>query len=131
MKRRCYNRNDISYGNYGGRGVKICNEWMDFVNFRDWAISTGYNESAPREQFSIDRIDVNGDYCPGNCRWVTLVEQRNNKQNTVYIEYRGKRLTAKEWSEKMNIPYKKIMDRIYKGFPAEKILTKGDLRCVR
>ena len=129
MKGRCYNPNDISYQNYGGRGVRICDEWMEFVNFRDWAISTGFSEVAPREQFSIDRIDVNGDYSPENCRWVTLAEQRNNKQNTVYIDYGGEKLTAKEWSVKRNIPYKKIMDRLYKGFSAEKILAKGDLRC--
>ena len=125
MKTRCYRTYHQSYSNYGGRGIKVCEEWYDdFEAFEKWALSNGYTDN-----LSIDRIDVNGDYSPENCRWVTLAEQRNNKQNTVYIDYGGEKLTAKEWSVKRNIPYKKIMDRLYKGFSAEKILAKGDLRC--
>jgi hypothetical protein len=128
MKRRCYNTNDISYPNYGGRGITVCEEWHDFSNFRKWANESGYDESAPRELFSLDRIDVNENYCSDNCRWVTIDDQKRNKRNTVYIEYKNQRHTAKEWSIKLDIPYKRIMDRIYKGFSPDKVLNRGDLR---
>lgn len=76
---RCENPAHKSYKNYGGRGIKICSEWRnDFTAFHDWALANGYDENAPRGQCTIDRIDVNGDYEPNNCRWVTQAEQMKN-----------------------------------------------------
>ena len=83
MKRRCNNPADRYYKNYGGKGIKVCQEWQDYNRFRDWALSNGYNAPDPNtrlgQHLSIDRIDPNGDYCPENCRWITLsdnVEER-------------------------------------------------------
>lgn len=79
MKQRCYYKKNISYKYYGGRGIKICDEWLNnYLSFRKWALSNGYEDN-----LTIDRINVNGDYSPGNCRWVTSLEQANNKRNTL------------------------------------------------
>ena len=92
MKARCYNPNEKSYNRYGGRGIQVCDEWLaydhdkkentGFLTFYNWANANGYNDD-----LSIDRIEVNGNYCPENCRWITAREQGWNKQNNVYITY--------------------------------------------
>lgn len=76
MKSRCYYKNNKCYSCYGGRGISICSEWIsDFNTFANWALTHGY-----KDNLSIDRIDVNGNYEPGNCRWVTMAEQQKNKR---------------------------------------------------
>lgn len=78
IKSRCLNKNNKDYSHYGGRGIAVCDEWMEFLPFYEWAISNGYSDD-----LSIDRVDVNGNYCPGNCRWATQVEQQNNRTNNI------------------------------------------------
>jgi len=118
MRDRCYRENTNGYENYGGRGIKVCDEWKkDFNNFYKWAIETGYKEG-----MTIDRIDVNGNYEPSNCRWATHKEQSNNKRNSHFIEYKGERHTLKQWSEKLGVSYSTIKCRSLKGWSNEEIL---------
>lgn len=84
MRRRCYNIKDKKYNYYGGRGIKVCNEWNNlkngFINFYNWAMTNGYNDN-----LTIDRIDVNGNYEPNNCRWATYSEQNLNRRKKCMI----------------------------------------------
>ena len=108
MKRRCYNHTDSEYKNYGGRGIKICDEWLeDFVSFYEWAQSSGYNDF-----LTIDRKDVDGDYCPENCRWVTMRVQCNNKTDNHNITYNGETHTLSQWSEILDVNYYTLRSRI-------------------
>lgn len=127
MKARCYNKNHHAYNCYGGRGIKICDKWLEkesgFMNFYNWAINNGYQEG-----LSIDRIDVNGNYEPVNCRWVTQKVQTNNTRRNVYITYNGETHTLKEWSEILNIPYGTLQDRVHvQHISAFDILKKRNL----
>lgn len=86
MKRRCYNKHEASYKHYGNRGIEICDEWLNSFNaFEEWAFANGYDPDAPTRECTIDRIDVNGNYEPSNCRWIPMDEQMKNttrsKQN--------------------------------------------------
>ena len=124
MKKRCYNTKNVDYKNYGGRGITVCDEWMDFQNFYEWAIANGYDETAPRGQCTIDRIDVDGCYEPENCRWVDRYIQMNNKRNNRILTYNGESHTLAEWCEIVNIPYKCLKSRLNKlHWSVEKTLT--------
>ena len=118
MTYRCYNEDNRVYEYYGGKGVRICDEWMEsFDNFYHWAILNGY-----REGLSIDRINVNGNYSPDNCRWVTMKEQTKNRTNTVLVKYNGKKMTLREWSEELNISLSTITKRKHNGYSDKEII---------
>ncbi len=120
MKERCLNPNSISYMNYGGCGITVCDEWKrDFKAFHDWAIANGYSD-----ELEVDRIDNDGDYRPENCRWATRKTQANNRRSNRYLEYGGERLTVKEWALKTGISYKILYDRIKSGWSVERVLTE-------
>lgn len=123
MKAHCYNEKNNNYKNYGKRGIKICDEWLeDYSNFRSWALSNGY-----KDELSIDRIDVNGNYEPNNCRWATREEQNNNKRNTIYLTYNGETHNITEWAKIIGINRKVISSRYYSKLPIEKILYPDNL----
>jgi hypothetical protein len=106
--RRCYNKNQRSFNNYGLRGITVCDNWKDFKNFYDWAIANGYKDG-----LSIERINVNGNYCPENCTWITMKEQAKNKTNNIWVEYNGKSLILKDVANLENVNYKDLW-RMYK-----------------
>lgn len=103
MKRRCEYPNAVNYGQYGGRGITICDEWKDFETFYDWSINNGYKPG-----LSIDRIDTNGDYKPENCRWTDRVTQANNKTNSLRVNFGGETHTVAEWSRILDVPYHRL-----------------------
>ena len=82
MVGRCEYESNTDYKWYGGRGIKVCDAWKNYKNFRDWMLSNGYDPLAPRGKCTIDRIDVNGNYCPENCRVVPMSVQAKNRRNT-------------------------------------------------
>ena len=113
IKARCYYEKCIDYKDYGGRGITMCDEWKNsFLSFYNWSYSTGYDENAPKWQCTIERIDVNGNYEPSNCKWVTIKEQANNKTNNVYITYKGETKTLPIWAEELDLPYKTLYNRL-------------------
>lgn len=91
MKRRCNSPTCKSYKDYGERGISICDEWNDFRNFKRWALEHGYADN-----LTIERIDVDGNYCPENCTWITIQQQERNRRNTVWITYDGQRMCITE-----------------------------------
>lgn len=119
MKSRCCRESCPDYKNYGGRGIVICQEWLDnFEIFRDWALANGYSDN-----LTIDRKNVDGNYCPENCRWATSEVQDNNKRNSVYYEINGVRKTVSEWSKIYNIPQSLVRGRLKRGINIETALT--------
>lgn len=117
MRERCNTPTDSAYHNYGGRGITVCREWNDFAAFREWALAAGYDENAPRGQYTLDRIDVNKGYSPDNCRFITMAEQARNKRNTPYYEFNGEVRNLKEWAEATGIKYETLFNRYKRGIP--------------
>lgn len=108
IKSRCCNKNNPAYKYYGGKGIKICQEWQnDFMKFYEWSMQNDYNDT-----LTIDRIKVNGNYEPNNCRWVNAFEQANNKVTSFYITINNEKHTIAEWSRitktKSTVLYSKI-----------------------
>ena len=118
MKSRCYNENTESYSLYGGRGITVCDEWLnDFQVFYDWAMANGY-----RDGLSIDRINNDEGYYPENCRWVTVKEQANNRRSNRLITFDDETHTLTEWAKIKNISPKTLFTRIYDGWSVESAL---------
>lgn len=124
MKERCYVPSQISYPNYGGRGIKVCPEWQEFIPFMEWAYSNGYDENAKRGQCTLDRIDPNGDYSPENCRWVPMSLQANNKTDNVYLEYNGVIDTLTNHARSLGIDARTAESRKTKGKNVEEIFKQ-------
>lgn len=98
MKARCENRNREKYKDYGGRGIKVCDEWHDPANFVRWALNNGYAQG-----LQLDRIDNDGNYCPENCRFVTPKENSRNRRNTKVVMINGEKMTVAEVCERIGL----------------------------
>lgn len=120
MRQRCNNPNNIDYKNYGGRGITYCEEWEETQNFIDWALSHGYTD-----ELTLDRIDVNGNYCPENCRWITIEQQQRNRRNNKYIEWDNETHCYNEWDEILGYPPGTIRQRLHRGWSVERAMTQS------
>lgn len=120
MKERCYSPKDINYKNYGKKGICVCQEWLDdFIIFQKWALSNGYSD-----KLTIDRINVNGNYEPSNCRWIDIKTQQRNRSNNRILEYKGEKKTITEWAEIVGLKYRNLYYRLNNGYSIEEALEK-------
>lgn len=124
MRKRCQKETNPTYKYYGARGIKVCDEWNDYEAFREWAYANGYKEGNNRRDCTLDRIDVNGNYEPSNCRWITAKQQHLNTRKNVYIEYKGERHTLLEWAQKLGINYKTFGNRWRRGWSIERMIEE-------
>lgn len=121
MKARCLNQNTYNYKDYGGRGIKVCERWLDFNNFFE-------DMGDPPPGMTLDRIDVNGDYCPENCRWATLKQQSRNQRRNHFVEYEGQVITVAELAEIKGISRQLLYKRFKAGWTVEKAISTPSLR---
>lgn len=118
MKDRCDNSNSPAYKDYGARGISVCNEWYNYLVFKDWALNHGYDKS-----LTLDRIDYDGNYFPDNCRWVTKAEQARNRRFCVKYTIDGETHILIDWARIYHINPGTIQYRIKSGWPVEKAIT--------
>lgn len=116
MKNRCCDKNSTHYSYYGARGILVCDRWLEsFENF--------YEDMGDKPPgCSIERIDVNGNYEPSNCKWATVEEQSFNKRKTIYLEYDGIKIPLLKWSRLIMIPIKTLTNRCKIGWEPKRIL---------
>lgn len=120
IRQRCYNENCKAYKNYGGRGIKVAERWM--MSFQDFLEDAG---RAPSPNHSFERINNDGNYEPGNCRWATRKEQNNNTRQNFFIEYKGQTKTLAQWCDELNLRYDRIIQRLRKfNYSVEEAFTK-------
>lgn len=120
MKQRCCNKKDKDYKRYGGRGIRVCDEWItDFKAFYEWSMANGYADN-----LTIDRIDVNGNYAPNNCRWVSVKVQNNNRRSCKLIEYNGEIHNLAQWSALLGINEITLGSRLNKGWSIERAFAE-------
>jgi len=124
IKKRCTTPTAQNYKYYGGRGISFCKEWIDFMNFYNWAICSGWEEG-----LSIDRIDNDGNYCPENCRWVTHIEQCNNTRKNLMLTASSKTQTLSQWARELSCSVQTLHSRIRSGWDVEKALTTPIRKC--
>jgi hypothetical protein len=118
MKKRCYNPNWVRYDRYGGRGIKVCERWLN--DFDTFFADMGQK---PSPRHTLDRIDNDGDYTPENCRWATKAEQALNRRSTRIIEYDGRALSVTEWAAEVRMDADTLSARINAGWTPERALT--------
>lgn len=119
MISRCERPKNRAYKYYGQRGITVCDEWHDFLNFKAWVDAT-----KPEGEYTLDRIDNNKGYSPDNCRWADKKTQANNRRSNVEIEYNGETHNLSEWSELLGFDYKRVHNRIHKlGWTFEKAIS--------
>lgn len=126
MKQRCYNPNNPEYKHYGGRGITICDEWLnDFSEFYKWALSAGWDDFKEAKEQTIERNCVNGNYCLDNCKFIPISEQPLNKTDSRMITAFGETKNLSKWARETGIPLTTIKARIDRlGWSVEKALSK-------
>jgi hypothetical protein len=122
MKMRCINKNRDSYKYYGGKGIKICERWFEYMNFKNDMYDSYlmHIKEYGEKNTSLDRMGNNSNYCKENCRWATLREQANNKRNSLFIEYNGERKTLSQWCEVLDINQNTVKQRLHRGWSTDK-----------
>ena len=116
MKKRCLNKNHKDYKRWGGRGIKVCDEWLSFINF--------YADMGDKPKGkSLDRINNNLGYSKNNCKWSTQKEQTNNTRRNVFLTFNNKTLTVSQWAEELEISKFTLFERIRRNWNIEKILS--------
>lgn len=124
IKTRCYNPSTKDYPNYGARGIKVCDEWLDsFPAFRDWCLENGWKRG-----LQLDRKDNDGDYSPDNCHFVTVTQNQRNKRTSRYLDHKGKRLTVAGWAEELGIAHSVLYARLHRGWSIQETLDTPLLR---
>jgi len=121
MLQRCTNANNAAYKSYGGRGIKVCDEWKNFMNFFA-------DMGEPLEGCTLDRIDNELGYSKDNCRWATKKQQGNNRRTNLYIVFNGKKQTLSEWADELNLSRYCLRNRLLSGWTVEKALTTPNHR---
>jgi len=116
--RRCYDPRGMGYHNYGGRGIRVCEQWRN--DFQEFLRDMG---PAPSRKHTIDRIDNDGDYAPGNCRWATKLQQDNNRRTNHKILYGGTTKTLTEWARELGIGAHRLSTRLSRGWTIEEAFT--------
>jgi hypothetical protein len=116
MMSRCYNERDIGWNNYGGRGIRVCDRWHEFLNFVA-------DMGQPTEGMSIDRINSDDNYLPSNCRWADRFQQANNRRNNVRLVFGGKEMTIAEWAREIGADPATLKRRLDKGWSTEDALS--------
>lgn len=120
IKQRCYNENNDGFHHYGGRGIRMCEEWKkDFISFYDWALVNGYEEN-----LSIDRINNDKGYSPCNCRWVTQKQQTRNTRRNRRFKINGESKVLKDWCEIYGVDQTTVRMRLERGYPIKQALSK-------
>lgn len=119
MRRRCSAASGEKHENYVKRGIAVCTEWTNsFEAFRDWALANGY-----RDDLTLDRIDNDGNYCPQNCRWVTMEVQNNNRRINRYIKHNNETRTIAQWAKLAGLHVDTLRDRLERGWNFERAIT--------
>jgi hypothetical protein len=119
MKGRCLNPNNKKYPRYGGRGIAVCKRWLN--SFEDFYLDVG---KRPNSSYTLERINLDGNYCPENCKWATHAEQNRNYSRNVYIEYEGRKMCLQDWANEVGIGVHTLRYRIRSGWPIRQALFK-------
>ncbi len=118
MRARCRTKTHHAYDRYGGRGITVCPEWEDYETFAQWALANGY-----AEDLTIERVDVNGNYCPENCTWITREDQARNRRSNINIEVGGVVKTGAEWAKELGMGKQTVLRRLRKGMTPEEAVS--------
>jgi hypothetical protein len=122
IQNRCYNKTNNRYKYYGGRGIEVCDRWLEIDNgLKNFIDDMG---KRPSQKYSIERIDNNKNYCPENCKWIPNEYQNKNRSNSIFLTFNDKTQSVKDWSIELNINQSTIYNRLRNQLSIERILAK-------